>query len=219
MPRKNAHTHIFETFHEGWDHDARLRATLKHFREWKRRRTENVTGPSSTATTGRRLLVEWANDQDHWVRALVAEVLSSRRPLTAEAIEHFYDLLLRISGVENVNALATGQEIDFNPGLTVLLNEKAYEDLRGACEIVVEQDILQRVVQSYTPNVMVAKLTDIRISELPGAIEKVTEVHDRCCRFIGSHKQPLETLNVRPTLEKLEEDWRTIQGVHGSLAR
>jgi hypothetical protein len=30
-------THIFETFHEGWDHDARLRSTLKHFREWKRR--------------------------------------------------------------------------------------------------------------------------------------------------------------------------------------
>lgn len=24
-------THIFETFHEGWDHEERLRATLKHF--------------------------------------------------------------------------------------------------------------------------------------------------------------------------------------------
>ncbi|MFQ5505191.1 MAG: hypothetical protein ACE5F1_10385, partial [Planctomycetota bacterium] len=30
--------HIFETFHEGWDYDARLRATLKHFRDWKRRK-------------------------------------------------------------------------------------------------------------------------------------------------------------------------------------
>jgi len=29
--------HLFETFHEGWDYDSRLRATLKHFREWKRR--------------------------------------------------------------------------------------------------------------------------------------------------------------------------------------
>ena len=29
--------HIFETFHEGWDHEDRLRATMKHFREWKRR--------------------------------------------------------------------------------------------------------------------------------------------------------------------------------------
>ncbi len=30
--------HVFETFHEGWDHEARLRATMKHFRDWKRGR-------------------------------------------------------------------------------------------------------------------------------------------------------------------------------------
>jgi hypothetical protein len=29
--------HVFETFHEGWDYDARLRTTLAHFRTWKRR--------------------------------------------------------------------------------------------------------------------------------------------------------------------------------------
>ena len=29
--------HIFETFHEGWGYEPRLRPTLKHFREWKRR--------------------------------------------------------------------------------------------------------------------------------------------------------------------------------------
>ena len=27
--------HIFETFHEGWDHEERLRATLYHFRAWQ----------------------------------------------------------------------------------------------------------------------------------------------------------------------------------------
>ena len=27
--------HIFETFHEGWDYELRLRATLKHFRRLK----------------------------------------------------------------------------------------------------------------------------------------------------------------------------------------
>ena len=27
--------HIFETFHEGWDHEGRLRATLHHFQTWK----------------------------------------------------------------------------------------------------------------------------------------------------------------------------------------
>ena len=26
--------HIFETFHEGWDYDSRLRSVLKHFGRW-----------------------------------------------------------------------------------------------------------------------------------------------------------------------------------------
>ncbi len=120
---------------------------------------------------------------------------------------------------KRINGLVERVKKETDKEVRDALIEKAYEDLRGACEIVVEQDLLKRVVQSYAPNVMVAKLKDIKLAELPAAIEKVTEVHDRCCRFIGSHKQPLETLNVRPTLEKLEEDWRTLQEVHGSLAR
>jgi len=31
-------THVFETFHEGWDYEERLRSTLKHYRAWKGRR-------------------------------------------------------------------------------------------------------------------------------------------------------------------------------------
>jgi hypothetical protein len=27
--------HIFETFHEGWDYEVRLKATLKHYVKWK----------------------------------------------------------------------------------------------------------------------------------------------------------------------------------------
>ncbi|MFH1865749.1 MAG: hypothetical protein ABIK85_07685 [Candidatus Eisenbacteria bacterium] len=30
--------HIFETFHEGWDYEEQLRATLEHFRDWKKKR-------------------------------------------------------------------------------------------------------------------------------------------------------------------------------------
>ncbi len=30
-------THIFETFHEGWDYEERLRATLKHYEAWRKR--------------------------------------------------------------------------------------------------------------------------------------------------------------------------------------
>jgi hypothetical protein len=30
-------THIFETFHEGWDYEERLQGTLKHYRRWRSR--------------------------------------------------------------------------------------------------------------------------------------------------------------------------------------
>lgn len=95
-----------------------------------------------------------------------------------------------------------------------VLIEKGYEDLRGACEIVVEQDLLQRVVQSYSPNVMVGNLTRLKFDDLPQASGTVNEIFEKCCRFIGSHKQPLETLSVRPTLEQLEADWASLQAVH-----
>jgi hypothetical protein len=57
--------------------------------------------------------------------------------------------------------------------------------LRGACEIVVEQDLLQRVVQRYSPNVMVGNLRGIRVAELPAAIGTINDVFERRCRFIG----------------------------------
>ncbi len=27
--------HLFQTFHEGWDYEERLRATLRHFEHWR----------------------------------------------------------------------------------------------------------------------------------------------------------------------------------------
>ena len=35
--KQNHLVHIFETFHEGWDYEDRLRATLEHYRTWRKR--------------------------------------------------------------------------------------------------------------------------------------------------------------------------------------
>ena len=99
-----------------------------------------------------------------------------------------------------------------------VLLEKGYDDLRGACEIVVEQNLLQKVVQSYNPNVMVNNLLRMKFGDLPSASNTVCDIFDRCCRFTGAHKQPMETLSVRPTLEKLEEDWKELQAVHSRFS-
>ncbi len=98
------------------------------------------------------------------------------------------------------------------------LLEKAYEHLRNACEVVVETELLQGVTRRYQPNVMMTKLPEIKCEKLPGAIKVVMEVFDRACRFIGSHSQPMETLNIRPTLEGLQGDWRAIQKVHDDFS-
>lgn len=92
--------------------------------------------------------------------------------------------------------------------------EKGYDDMRGACEIIVENNLLQSVVGSYRPNVMVGNLLRVRFKDLPAATEIVNEVFERCCRFTGGHKQPLETLSVRPSLDQLTEDWDALKTVH-----
>lgn len=108
-------------------------------------------------TSGRTLLIAWANQQDHWLRAMVSEVAESQAPLTDEQVEYFYNRLLvekglkdgeqidtpaleeqgsgtdseqvltlaQIKDVENVNCLASGQQLTFNPRLTVIFGENA----------------------------------------------------------------------------------------------
>ena len=91
--------------------------------------------------------------------------------------------------------------------------EKGYEGLRGACEIIAESTMLQSVVQSYRPNVMVGNLRAINVEALVETRDRVCDIFDDCCRFLDSHKQPLETLNLPPTLDGLKKDWLELQDI------
>ncbi|MDA8398175.1 MAG: ATP-binding protein, partial [Actinomycetota bacterium] len=100
-------------------------------------------------------LVEWAIQQDGWVRAIVAEVLATRRPVPEQALANVRDRYLAekqlaqgdhepvptlgddgatgdatepmsltyLRGCDGVNALATGQDIEFNPRMTLFFGE------------------------------------------------------------------------------------------------
>jgi len=65
--------------------------------------------PGELATSGLALLLEWANEQDHWIRALVAEIIETRRPLAEARAGHFLDLLLR------EKELASGEPVTVAP--------------------------------------------------------------------------------------------------------
>jgi ABC-type cobalamin/Fe3+-siderophores transport system ATPase subunit len=89
----------------------------------------------------------------------------------------------------------------------VALVEKGYEELRGLCELIVEQEMLKGVTQRYAPNVMMTKLDKINVAELQDSITAMMPVFERACRYIASHSQPMETQGIRPTLEELKNDY------------
>jgi hypothetical protein len=97
--------------------------------------------------------------------------------------------------------------------------EKGYELIRNICEVFVESEVLQGVTQRYQPNVMMTRLPNINFSALENTVQAIYPIYEDCCRYIGSHSQPLETLNVRPTLETLKQDWKTILRVRDAYIK
>jgi hypothetical protein len=97
--------------------------------------------------------------------------------------------------------------------------EKAYEILRGLTEVIVEADLLKGVTRRYQPNVMVTALPKIRGDRLGAAIIVLLPIFEKCCRVISSHSQPLETLNVRPSLAELQQDWREVQSARDAYIK
>lgn len=90
------------------------------------------------------------------------------------------------------------------------LVEKGYEALRGFSEIVVERELLKGVVQRYEPNVMMTKLDKINVEKFDECLAAVVPVFEKCCRYIASHSQPIETQGVRPTLDELKADYDAV---------
>jgi hypothetical protein len=117
-----------------------------------------------------------------------------------------------------INTLIQSAEKEMGETQAALI-EKAYELIRNICEVIVEQDLLQGVTQRYQPNVMMTKLPQINFNGLQAAVSAINPIYEDCCRYIGSHSQPLETLNVRPTLTTLKSDWDKVQEARERYAK
>ena len=59
--------------------------------------TDNAAG---TTFDPRRLLVDWANDQDGWVRRLVGSSCPRRRPISESQADQLYDVYLAEKGLQ-----------------------------------------------------------------------------------------------------------------------
>ena len=73
-----------------------------------------------------------------------------------------------------------------------------------------ETELLAGVTTRYEPNVRMTVLSQIKVGALQAATEAICPVFEDCCRYMESHSQPLETLNVRPTLATFKADLRKV---------
>jgi hypothetical protein len=89
--------------------------------------------------------------------------------------------------------------------------ERGYEHIRAWCEQVAEKDLLADVARRYQPNIAMQNLERIKLDKLSDAIDAILPIYLRACRYIGGHSQPMETLDIRPTLEQLKDDWQALQ--------
>ncbi len=90
------------------------------------------------------------------------------------------------------------------------LVEKGYEYLRNLCELVVEQDMFKGVVRRYEPNIRMTTLESIQLDSLQSSIGAIVPIFEKCCRYIASHSQPIETQGIRPTLQELKADYTMV---------
>jgi recombinational DNA repair ATPase RecF len=110
------------------------------------------------------------------------------------------ELTGRINKLVQEAGAATGE-------VQAALIENAYSHIRGWCEVVVEQELLQGVTQRYQPNVSMGRLEKIKVDKFIAVRDVIVPIFDKACRVITAHSQPLETLSVRPTLAELKKDW------------
>jgi len=62
-------------------------------------------------------------------------------------------------------------------------------------------------------------LPKINFNGLEAAVTAVYPIYEHCCRYIASHSQPLETLNVRPTVGTLKDDWKKVLDARNAYAK
>ncbi|WP_433972699.1 hypothetical protein [Tunturiibacter lichenicola] len=60
---------------------------------------------------------------------------------------------------------------------------------------------------------LMTKLPNINFARLETVVAAITPLFEDCSRYIGPHSQPMETLNVRPSLSTLKADWKKLQKV------
>jgi hypothetical protein len=91
------------------------------------------------------------------------------------------------------------------------LIERAYSLIRTWSEVVIEEEIFAGVLTRFAPNVAMGKLAKVRPERMQVAIDAINPIFEKACRVMEGHSQPLESLGHAPSLEKAQDDWKTLK--------
>ncbi|SHX04505.1 recombination protein F [Mycobacteroides abscessus subsp. abscessus] len=94
-----------------------------------------------------------------------------------------------------------------DPVVQDALIKGTYDLIRAWCEAFVEQELLQNVTQRYRNNIMMTRLSKIDSTRLDAAVEVIESVFYRACERMTGHSHAAESMNTKPTVRELQEDW------------
>jgi len=170
-----------------------------------------------TSKTPQSLLVEWANQQDNWVRALVSEVITTRQDIPDARVQHYYELLLRekeLSPGGTVNVPPLSGRLDTAAAgngfaLTVLQGTQNINALTPAQRV----EFNPRLTILFGENAS-GKTGYVRILKRAAAVRTAETVLPNVMSAPASSNTPAAQLGYQLGTQTSSVDWANEAGVH-----
>lgn len=178
--------------------------------------TEPAPETKSPPASARQLLVQWANEQDGWVRQLVSEILSSPEGLSPDVLDVVFDRYMKEKGLEDGEASPVDQlELDQPEGSKAadfVIN--SLSDISGVNALVADQEIEfnKRLTILFGENGS-GKTGYTRILKRIGAVRTAEPILPNVHKPTAANQKPHAVINY--TLEGKREplDWNGEEGL------
>lgn len=123
--------------------------------------------------------------------------------------ENFGSYVREINGLTNVSKddkMIRGKEIAAT----------CYSKLRAGLEVLVENDLFNKTVKRYKPNVTFGNFEKVNPELIKTHQQELCDLFDRCCRFTDAHSNPEDTPSP-PNLDEFMIDFKKANDIHAAI--
>lgn len=89
----------------------------------------------------------------------------------------------------------------------------AYGHMRGWIEAFIEDELLQGSVKRHRANISIDALSRVNGTAVDESVRIIQPIFDRACDRMWPHAHTADQLQARPTIDEVDEDWRTLKAV------